>query len=300
MLEPSQALLTCAAPHAGFGFRMHMPPFARRFLLCGSLMLLAACASTPVPPTRPGEIGEYRPGILVGYLDGQPVLQAARFIGPPPAAGSPEAARDLAAVQGVAKGVDSPRWQLAIADDALVFPKAFDTFACALGFTPSEAQTPHLATLIRRVGADAGRTASEAKEVWPRRRPFLDLGHPICTPHKRARLEQSGAYPSGHAAIGWAVALVLGELVPGRAEAILARGLAYGQSRVVCGVHWPSDVEAGQRVAAAALAATRRDPVYQAQFALAAREIAAGNLQPPPSREACAAEAATLGLPTLP
>jgi acid phosphatase (class A) len=270
----------------------------RQSFLLFSMLLLGACAS--VPPTRPGEIAEYRPGVLVGYLDGRPVPQAARFIGPPPQAGSPEAARDLAVVATVPAGVDGPRWQLAIADDVLVFPKAFDTFACALGFTPSEAETPHLATLIRRVGADAGRTASEAKDVWPRPRPFLQFGHPICAAHERERLEKSGSYPSGHAAIGWGVALVLSELVPGRAEALLARGLAYGQSRVVCGVHWPSDVEAGQRVAAGALAATRRDPVYQAQFQRAAREIAAGKLQPPPPAEACAAEAATLGLPSAP
>lgn len=265
-------------------------------LLMPILLLLAGCAGSP--PTRPGEIAEFRPGILVGYQEGRPLPQAARFIGPPPAAGSPEAARDLAVAQGVPAGKDSPRWQLAASDDALVFPKAFDTFACALGFTPSEARTPHLATLIRRVGADAGRMASEAKEVWPRQRPFLELGQPICIPEARDRLAHSGSYPSGHAAIGWGVALVLSELVPGRAEAILARGLAYGQSRVICGVHWPSDVEAGQRVAAAALATTRRDPVYQAQYTLAAREIAAGKLQPPPSPEACAAEAATLGLAT--
>ncbi len=263
-------------------------------LLLPILLLLAGCAGSP--PTRSGEIAEYRPGVLVGYLEGRPLPQAARFIGPPPAAGSAEAARDLAVAQGVPAGMGSPRWQLAASDDALVFPKAFDTFACALGFTPSETQTPHLATLIRRVGADAGRMASEAKEVWPRQRPFLELGHPICIPEARDRLARSASYPSGHAAIGWGVALVLSELVPARAEAILARGLAYGQSRVLCGVHWPTDVEAGQRVAAAALAATRRDAVYQSQYKLAAQEIAAGPLQPPPPAEVCAAEAAALGL----
>lgn len=270
----------------------------KRLCLVALLFALAACAA--LPPTRQGEIAEYRPGVLVGYLEGRPLPQAARFIGTPPSAGSAEAARDLAVAQAVPAGMDSPRWQLAASDDALVFPKAFDIFACALGFTPSETQTPHLATLIRRVGADAGRMASEAKEMWPRQRPFLELGHPICIPQARERLAHSASYPSGHAAIGWGVALVLSELVPARAEALLARGLAYGQSRVICGVHWPSDVEAGQRVAAAALAATRRDQVYQAQYQLAAREIATGPLQPPPPAEVCAAEAAALGLPALP
>ena len=62
-------------------------------------------------------------------------------------------------------------------------------------------------------------------------------------------------------------------MAPDRADAVLARGLAYGESRVICGVHYPSDVEAGRIVGAAMVAALKADPAFQADFAVAAREL---------------------------
>ena len=35
---------------------------------------------------------------------------------------------------------------------------------------------------------------------------------------------------------------------------ILQRGIAFGQSRVICGAHWQSDVDAGRLVGSAAVA----------------------------------------------
>ena len=87
-------------------------------------------------------------------------------------------------------------------------------------------------------------------------------------------LAASGSYPSGHAALGWAWALVLTEMAPERADAILARGMAYGESRVICGVHYSSDVEAGRLVGAVLVARLKADPAFQADFAVAARELA--------------------------
>ena len=60
------------------------------------------------------------------------------------------------------------------------------------------------------------------------------------------------SYPSSHAAAGWAVALVLSELNPDRAEPILKRGYEYGQSRVIAGYHYQSDVDAARLAASAA------------------------------------------------
>jgi acid phosphatase (class A) len=102
------------------------------------------------------------------------------------------------------------------------------------------------------------------------------------------------SYPSGHASIGWAWALVLAEAAPERADAIFARGLAYGRSRVVCGVHWQSDLEAGRIIGAATVSRLRSNPVYVAQVAEARREIAAARASGVGSPLDCAAEAAAL------
>jgi acid phosphatase (class A) len=66
----------------------------------------------------------------------------------------------------------------------------------------------------------------------------------------------------------------LAELVPSRADAILQRGRDYGDSRVVCGLHYPSDVEAGRTIAAAALARLHADPAFRRALDEARSELA--------------------------
>ncbi len=57
--------------------------------------------------------------------------------------------------------------------------------------------------------------------------------------------------PSGHTSIGWATALVLAEINPQRQneEARLSSA-----SRVICGYHWQSDVDAARIVGSAVVA----------------------------------------------
>ena len=67
---------------------------------------------------------------------------------------------------------------------------------------------------------------------------------------QQEELSTNGSYPSGHTAIGWATALVLAEINPDRQNEILKRGFEMGQSRVICGYHFQSDVDAARIVVA--------------------------------------------------
>jgi acid phosphatase (class A) len=71
------------------------------------------------------------------------------------------------------------------------------------------------------------------------------------------------------------MALVLAELMPERQNAILKRGYEYGQSRVICGVHWQSDVDAGRVVGAAVVAQFHNSPEFRDLFEKARTEIQA-------------------------
>ncbi len=102
------------------------------------------------------------------------------------------------------------------------------------------------------------------------------------------------SYPSGHASIGWAWALSLAEIAPDRADALLARGYAFGTSRAICRVHWKSDIEAGRVVGAATVSRLHADPVYVAQMAEAKKEIAAARAAGAKSPRDCALEAEAL------
>ena len=189
----------------------------------------------------------------------------------------------------------SARWALATSDADLKLPEAAGTFSCALDVPIGEAQTPRLYVMLRRTLTDVGLSTYTAKDHYRRTRPFGENEEPICTPEDQAALAKDGSYPSGHTAIGWAWALLLTEVSPERADAILARGAAYGESRNVCNVHWYSDVVAGRQIGAATLARLHADAAFRADLAAATKEVAALRVQGLKPTRDCAAEAAALG-----
>ena len=251
---------------------------------------LAGCANLE-PPTDPAGLSGGRPGYVIGYLQPAELPDSRTLLSPPPAAGTPAFAADEARYRETRALRGTPRWDLATRDADLTFPNAAGVFACALGMPVSEAATPHLNMLLRRVRADASRANDTAKDHFKRRRPYVALGDASCTPAEKHR---DDSYPSGHASIGWAWALALAEIAPERGDAILARGLAFGRSRVVCGVHWASDVEAGRIVGAATVSRLHANPVFTAQAAAARREIAVARAAGAKPAADCAAEARAL------
>lgn len=264
---------------------------ARIAALTALAAALAAGCATVVAPTNPAELSQGRPGYVAGYLPPVQLPDSQALLPPPPAAGSAALAADEDAYRSTRKLRDTPRWALAAKDANLNFPKAAETFSCVLAMAISEEATPHLNMLLRRVRADASRANDKAKDHFKRRRPYAQYGDASCTPREK---HKDDAYPSGHASIGWAWALVLAEIAPDRVNAILARGLAYGQSRVVCGVHWKSDVEAGRVVGASVVSRLHADPVFAAQLAGARKEIEGARTAGVKSPLDCAAEAQAL------
>jgi len=264
---------------------------ARNATLATLAAALASGCTTVVPPTSPAELPQVRAGYVIGYLKPAELPDSLALLPPPPAAASAALAADEDAYRSTRMLRDTPRWALAVKDAELGFPKAAETFSCVLSMAVSEAATPHLNMLLRRVRADASRASDKAKDHFKRRRPFAVHGEPNCTPREKLK---DDAYPSGHASIGWAWALALAEIAPDRVDAILARGLAFGQSRVVCGVHWKSDVEAGRVVGASVVSRLHADPVFTAQMAAARKEIEAARTAGLKSPLDCAAEAQAL------
>ena len=262
------------------------------------IALLTALALAACQPDKPDQdilapLPELRHGLMQGYLHEEPPLNSAAFLPPPPTSGSAQQAADDAASE-VMRGLEGgPRWTQAAVDAELHFPAAAEIFSCALGASVSETQTPALYRLMQRSLTDFGLASYPAKRAHQRKRPFLINGGEICTPDDREMLETDGSYPSGHSAIGWGWALTLSQLAPAQAEALLARGRAYAQSRMVCNVHWLSDTEAGMAVGAAAFARLQNNSLFQATMAAARRELTQANLQRPDTAT-CDAEASSL------
>ena len=259
-------------------------------------LLMAGCASAPTPPTAMPKAGA-PPAMLstvAGYLPAGAAPSSLSLLPPPPMPGSGAHARDEEASKVALAQHGGPRWEQATLDADLAFPAAAETFACALGIGVSEARTPHVYALMRRSLGDLGRSVYPTKTKYMRARPFAANGAPQCTPALDVVLRRDGSYPSGHSAVGWGWALILAEAAPDRADAILARGRAFGQSRVACNVHWLSDIEEGRVMASAVVAKLHDQAEFQADVAAAKGElIAARAASLKPARD-CASEAARL------
>ncbi|PLW67890.1 acid phosphatase [Pseudohalioglobus lutimaris] len=268
------------------------------FIALAASILVAGCASSGKQATFE-DVPEVRPGILQGYLPMKDPLRTVEIVPPAPEAGSPrqalddEVARRAIALRGTA------RWDLATKDAHLAFPGAQDAFTCATGIPISEATTPQLYMLMRRTLADVGLASYSAKNAYQRVRPFMVNGEPTCTPEEEGMLRKDGSYPSGHTSIGWGWALILAELMPEKAEAILARGRAFGESRNVCNVHWHSDVVAGRMVAASAYSQLHNNEDFLAAMEATRKELAGLDMAAlSPSRD-CEEEAKALSITTL-
>jgi acid phosphatase (class A) len=235
-------------------------------------------------------------GILAGYLAPKALPNSLALVPPVPTLDSSALMLDKEISRRSFLLRDTARWVLANSDANLSFPHAAGTFSCALNAPVSEAATPRLYKLLRRTLADLGGSTYAAKIHYNRPRPFIWNREPICTPNDQAMLSKDGSYPSGHTAAGWGWALILAEISPAQTDAILLRGLSFGESRNVCNAHWHSDVVQARSVAAGTVARLHAEADFRADLNAAKAELAAAHSQSLKPVRDCAAEAAALAI----
>jgi len=254
----------------------------RSLFLAGAAVLLLGAAPAHRPPVYPPLAGP-TPAKLAGYLaagdlDGQAV------IGPPPAPDSPRGKADRAIYLETRGLAGSARWTQAAKDNDLWNGGALERYACALGAPIDATALPKTYRLLRRIEIDTRTVGTPPKDHFNRIRPLIGDDRPVCI-KREGWMSTNASYPSGHAMAGWAWGLVLGELAPAKASALLEAGREIGDSRVICGVHYPSDVEAGRMLGAAMVAREHANAEFRADLAAAKAELGrtAGVQAPPPS-----------------
>lgn len=203
------------------------------------------------------------------YLNPQEI-DLTKLLAPPPAPGSAQQKTDLARVLKVQR-TRTPAQVVRAQED---LKKSVFRFADVLGPQFNEANLPKTAALFLAAENDAALVAKGGKQYFKRARPFVNNTdvHPTVPTNPKGFY---GSYPSGHATFGYMSAILLAQMVPEKSAEIFARGREFGQNRIVDGVHYPSDIEAGRIDGTLVAAALMDNPKFQHDFAIAKAEVRA-------------------------
>jgi acid phosphatase (class A) len=249
--------------------------------LAFALTVLTACAgmetgAQPTAAANPKDPAAMAGSETIGFLTAATTPDATAIIPPAPQEGDARNTADWAMFRSTRaiQQVNPERWALAQNDDSYRAADILKDFSCAVGVQLTMENSPRLSRLLSRAAQDAGNAAAKAKTVYKRERPYLHNYGDICIARSDG-LAKSYDYPSGHSSASWIQGLVLAQLAPDRSEKILTRARAYGESRIVCGVHNWSAVEGGRTNAAGVFAAEQSSALYQAALAEARKEFEA-------------------------
>ena len=168
---------------------------------------------------------------------------------------------------------DKERAEIAIRDAVYGLDCIIREFSEPFGLQISKEETPEIYKVLREGTATCDSICTIPKRYYMRKRPFMRFNEPTLYPADEPGLRKNGSYPSGHTLLGWSSALLLSEINPERADTILARGLMYGDSRLIVGAHWQSDVDAARLAAAAAYARLHTSERFLEQMRLAREEF---------------------------
>jgi acid phosphatase (class A) len=203
-----------------------------------------------------------------GLLD-PAAVDASRFLPPPPVDGSADNKAEFAELKAIAAR-STPAEVAAAAHDAK--DEKFDLFNGTVGFDLTA--LPETSKLLTMVGEEEEADTKAAKKYFHRIRPYsIDTTIKTCEPTKPGKAANS--YPSGHASLGFSTGVVLAALLPAKSQAIMARASEYAEHRLVCGVHFRSDIVAGQQYGTILALKLMDNPEFKAQMAKARIELAA-------------------------
>lgn len=209
-----------------------------------------------------------KPARTAYYVDPL-ILTIGTLLPPPPAVDSAETPADLAELHRIEQTRTSEQAAKAKADEDEEDMFVYGT-VLGPGFTPEA--LPVTAALGMHVKNEQGVIGNQLKLYYQRPRPYRSDAtlHPVCE-----LKTQHDSYPSGHGLTGYLEAFTLAEIAPEKRTEILARADDYAHDRLVCGVHYPTDIEASRRAAYAIFGYMLATPRFQRDLGAARDEMRA-------------------------
>ncbi len=198
------------------------------------------------------------------YLDPANV-DLIHILAPPPALDSAAEKVDLQAVLAAVKVRTDAEVAQARADDL----RSVFRFVDVMGAGFRTDNLPFATQFFQHVYRDGNAATRGAKMYFKRQRPF------VVDPEIKIVVREAPdfSYPSNHSTFGYEAAILLAAMVPEKAPAIFARAADYAHNRVVAGVHFPSDVEAGRIAASVIVNTLLHEPRFVADFERAKAEV---------------------------
>lgn len=231
-------------------------------------LICSAMAATAILATASYAKGsEPAPLIPVSAFD--PAL----LLAPPPTPQSDAGAWELGTLHAIEATRSPAAFARAKHDDET---KDATIFNQALGAGIDIRAMPDTWALMDLVRAEEKAVANEAKDHFRRTRPWIiDPSLHVCATDDGPQT----SYPSGHTTMGYAMGEILARLAPGKAPAILARSAGYAQNRLVCGMHFSSDIAAGQVLATVIVERLMQNPAFLKAFGRAKTEMEKNGLK---------------------
>ena len=201
------------------------------------------------------------------YFSTEEMPDLIKCLPPPPDTIGVDFAHDiLRYMWGKTQRSDSARAAIAFRDAVWDYDSLFVEFDVPFGLKISKEGTPEIYKYLVNSLSTIDQTRVVPKAFYHRKRPFERFREHMLTVYEEKYLSGEGSYPSGHSQRGYATALLLSEVNPANADTIMARGFMYGESRVIVGAHWQSDVDASRLCAAIGMARLHTSPAFLEQL----------------------------------
>ncbi len=166
---------------------------------------------------------------------------------------------------------DTERGQLAVADAGINAEYFMKRFSPCVGRDLTPQEYPHLYRLFSRLHLTEQQAGASAKAFFHRVRPYQQYKEPTSVP-RHENPQDFSSYPSGHTHASWLVGMALVALDPAHTEEIMKAAYELGQSRVIVGFHYQSDVDMGRVVGSITFARLQSEPEFQKMMEKARKE----------------------------
>ena len=164
------------------------------------------------------------------------------------------------------------RGDTAIADAGYAIAYFLKRFSPALNLDLTPETHPKLTQLLLSAMDAGNKSIQKAKKGFARRRPYQYFGEGTPTPQDEYPNDFT-SYPSGHSVRAWMAAMTLTAVSPENADAIMKIGYEIGQSRVILGFHYQSDVDAARLAASATFARLCAEKSFHEAIEKAKKEL---------------------------